>query len=135
MLASQSSRLQSDINVTPLVDVCLVLLIIFMVVMPAMVSGTAVTLPETKHGGALDESRRPIAITVQDDGTVSIDALVVRGDQVKSELASLHTREPNRRVAVRGDKRVAYGAVSSVLDAARGAGYEDVSLVTLKADS
>jgi biopolymer transport protein ExbD len=70
---------------------------------------------------------------VQEHGTVAIDALIVRGDQVKSALASLHAREPNRSVAVRGDKRVAYGAVSSVLDAARGAGYADVALVTVKA--
>ena len=132
MLASQS-RMQSEINVTPLVDVCLVLLIIFMVVMPTMVNSTKVALPETKHGGAFDESQRPIAIAVQDDGTVSIDALVVRGDQVKIELESLHEHSPNRPVAVRGDKHVAYGEVSRVLDAARGAGFGDVALVTLKA--
>lgn len=104
-----------------------------MVVMPAMVNGTNVALPETKHGGAFDESQRPIAIAVQDDGTVSIDALVVRADQVTSELAALHGRAPNRPVAVRGDKRVAYGEVSKVLDAARGAGFHDVALVTLQA--
>ena len=134
MLVSRSASLQADINVTPLVDVCLVLLIIFMVVMPAMVSGTTVALPETKHGGTMDEAHRPVAIAVQDDGTVSIDALIVREDEVKSALASLHAREPNRPVAVRGDKRVSYGKVATVLDAARGAGYDDVALVTLKAN-
>lgn len=132
MRVQTSSSLQSDINVTPLVDVCLVLLIIFMVVMPVMVTGTPVSLPETRHGSPIAERVRAISVVVMSDGTVFLDTLVVRQDQVKSELEALHAREPNRPVAVRGDKRVAYGAVAEVLDAARGAGFEDVTLVTLK---
>lgn len=123
--------LQSEINVTPLVDVCLVLLIIFMVVTPIMVTGSAVQLPETKHSPPLGEA--PLAITVMDDATVMIGSAIVRQDQVKEELLRRRAGKHPDSVAVRGDKRVAYGEVVKVLDACRSAGWEDVKLVSLKA--
>lgn len=122
---------QSEINVTPLVDVCLVLLIIFMVVTPVMVSGSAVELPETKHSPALGDV--PLAVTVMADGTVMIGDAIVREEQVASELQRL--RPTKSSVAVRGDKRVMYANVVEVLDACRAAGWEDVKLVSLKANS
>jgi biopolymer transport protein TolR len=123
------TALQSEINVTPLVDVCLVLLIIFMVVLPAVVNGIPVKLP-TGTGPAAPQEQ--LAITVADDGTVYLGALVVRSEQVASELLRLHAQAPNRPVAVRGDKRVAYGEVARVLDASRAAGFSDVRLITTK---
>jgi biopolymer transport protein ExbD len=121
--------LESNINVTPLVDVCLVLLIIFMVVVPVMVNGVPVKLPVAK-GEAVSEAQRQLAITVKDDGTVYLGAFVVRADQVASELERLHGEGPERSVAVRGDQRVAYGEVLKVLDACRGVGYNDVRLMS-----
>jgi biopolymer transport protein ExbD len=67
---------------------------------------------------------------VKDDGTVFLDAIVVRREQVRSELERLHAQSPQRPVAVRGDKRVPYGQVVDVLDACRSAGYENVGLIS-----
>ena len=123
------ATIESNINVTPLVDVCLVLLIIFMVVVPAMVTGVPVKLP-VANGDAVSEAQRQLAITVKDDGSVYIGALVVRADQVTGELQRMHGQSPERSIAVRGDQRVAYGEVMKVLDACRGAGYNDVRLMS-----
>lgn len=123
--------MHSEINVTPLVDICLVLLIIFMVVTPAIVTGSAVSLPETRH--SREGAEAPLSITVMVDETVLIGSAVVRQDQVASELQRVRTRTVGDSVAVRGDKRVSYGSVMKVLDACRAAGWEDVKLVSLKA--
>src|SRR5258707_704059 len=103
MHVTSRSTLESNINVTPLVDVCLVLLIIFMVVMPVLVNGVPVKLPIAK-GEPAPNAPRQLAITVKDDGTVYIDTVVVRHEQVASELQRLHGESPDRPIAVRGDK-------------------------------
>jgi len=123
------AALESNINVTPLVDVCLVLLIIFMVVLPTIVNGVPVKLPIAK-GDPVPEAQRQLAITVKDDGTVYLGTIVVRQEQVASELQRIHGESPERAVAVRGDQRVAYGEVVKVLDACRAAGYNDVRLMS-----
>jgi biopolymer transport protein ExbD len=120
--------LQSEINVTPLVDVCLVLLIIFMVVLPVAVNGVPVQLPETRHREALGGA--PLAITVKTDSTVYVGNNVVHRESLAAELQRQHAKKPSRGVAVRADKRVRYGEVVFVLDAARKAGWEDVKLVS-----
>jgi biopolymer transport protein TolR len=124
------SALQSDINVTPLVDVCLVLLIIFMVVLPTIVVGMPVKLPAatTASSTALEQ----LFVTVKDDGSVYVGTTVLRKEQVASELQRLHAQSPNRPVGVRGDERVAYGEVAGVLDSCRAAGFSDVRLITTK---
>lgn len=121
--------MQSDINVTPLVDVCLVLLIIFMVVLPAMVNGVQVQLPETSLNAPLDT--RVFPVTVKEDGTVYLDTLIVRRDEVPAALGRIHAKEASRPVAVRADKHVMYGEVATVLGALRQAGWEDVKLVSV----
>ncbi|HXH39641.1 MAG TPA: biopolymer transporter ExbD [Thermoanaerobaculia bacterium] len=125
--------LESNINVTPLVDVCLVLLIIFMVVLPTIVTGVPVKLPRAK-GDPVPEAERQLAITVKDDGVVFLGSIVVRREQVASELLRIHAESPQRSVAVRGDQRVAYGEVVKVLDACRAAGYNDVRLMSQQRD-
>jgi len=67
---------------------------------------------------------------VKDDGTVYLGSSVVRAEQVAAEIARIHSESPQRAVAVRGDKRVAYGEVVKVLDACRTAGYYDVRLIS-----
>jgi biopolymer transport protein TolR len=127
------SSLESNINVTPLVDVCLVLLIIFMVVTPMMVSGP-VSLPETAHSLPTGAEKQ-IEVTVKADGSVYVDTLVLRREELTAALERLQREHPQRKVAVRGDKRVQYGEVADVLDACRAAGFEDVSLISLKRSS
>lgn len=122
-------RMQSEINVTPLVDVCLVLLIIFMIVLPSLVNGVPVQLPETKASDPLET--RIFPVTVKDDGTVYLDTLVVRRDEVPAALQRIHGAAATRPVAVRADKRVQYGDVATVLGALRAAGWEDIKLATV----
>ncbi len=133
MRIRSQSTLESNINVTPLVDVCLVLLIIFMIVMPAIINGIPVKLPVAK-GDPAGEAWQQLAITVKDDGTIHLGTLLLRKEQVSSELRRLHAETPTRPVAVRGDKSVAYGEVVGVLDACRDAGFNDVRLITAKRD-
>ena len=128
---SQSS-LESNINVTPLVDVCLVLLIIFMVVLPTIVNGVPVKLPAASTGEPGTPPRQ-LAISVKDDGTIYLGAEVVRRDQAASELQRLHAQSPDRPVVVRADKTLKYGEVVEVLDWCRGAGFADVRLATAAA--
>jgi len=130
MHVRSNTALQSDINVTPLVDVCLVLLIIFMVVLPTMVIGMPVKLPAATT--ASSTAPEQLFVTVKDDGSVYLGAIVLRKEQIASELQRLHAQSPNRPVGVRGDQRVAYGEVAGVLDACRAAGFNDVRLITTK---
>ena len=123
--------MQSEINVTPLVDVCLVLLIIFMVVTPLM-TGVPVNLPKTATSDPLPDAKRILPITVKADGTVYVNALVVRAEQVSAEVRRMHDASPDRPIAVRADKTVKYGEVVDVLDACRTAGFRDVGLVSDK---
>ena len=130
MRAISSRSLNSDINVTPLVDVCLVLLIIFMVVLPSMVNGVDVSLPRMTNETSVDE--RVLPITVKADGSVYIGSLVVRRDEVRSSLHRLRATEASRPIAVRADKRAEYGAVATVLAECREAGWQDVMLVGMR---
>jgi biopolymer transport protein ExbD len=124
--------MESNINVTPLVDVCLVLLVIFMIVIPTMVHGVPVQLPITKNGDPVPQALRQAVITVKDDGAVYIDTLAIRRDQFASEIERLHREYPQKPIAVRGDRRVPYGEVIDILDICRGAGYADVRLMSDK---
>ncbi|SRR5712692_1264802 len=127
MHVHSNTPLESNINVTPLVDVCLVLLIIFMIVMPTLVNGIPVKLPVARGERV---GQQQINITVKEDGTVFIGPVVVRKEQVASELRRLHGQQPYPRIAVRGDKRVSYGEVASILEACRDTGFDDVGLIT-----
>ncbi len=120
--------MQAEINVTPLVDVCLVLLIIFMVVTP-MLTGVKVNLPESKTATTFEEKRQ-LPITVKEDATLYVDSTVIRRDQLAGELERLHTQHPERPVLVRGDARVKYGEVVDVLGACRAVGFHDVGLAS-----
>jgi biopolymer transport protein TolR len=122
--------MQSEINVTPLVDVCLVLLIIFMVVTPIMVNGVPVHLPESRTATPISEATRQLPITVNADATLYVDANVIRREQLAGELQRLHDAHPERPVLVRGDTRVKYGEVVSVFEACRIVGFRDVALAT-----
>jgi biopolymer transport protein TolR len=128
MQVARSSAMQSDINVTPLVDVCLVLLIIFMVVTPMIIAGVPVHLPTAKTGTPIGDAQRQLPITVNSDGTLYLDNVVIRGEQLAAELARRHEAHPDRPVIVRGDQEVRYGDVVRVLDACRHAGFENVGL-------
>ena len=121
--------LNSEINVTPLVDVCLVLLIIFMVVTPMLQKGVPINLPVTEDPEKTPDTDKQLQISVKADGAVYLGSNVVRKDQVQSELEAIHQRTPDREIAVKGDKLVKYGDVLDVLKACREVGFNDVGLI------
>ncbi|HYH08363.1 MAG TPA: biopolymer transporter ExbD [Thermoanaerobaculia bacterium] len=124
-----TAALNSDINVTPLVDVCLVLLIIFMVVTPMLQKGVPVNLPITEAPEKTPDTEKQLQISVKADGSVYLGPNVVRKEQLQSSLEEIHQRTPDREVAVKGDRLVKYGDVLDVLKAAREVGFNDVGLI------
>ena len=125
----QKAAMNSEINVTPLVDVCLVLLIIFMVVTPMLQKGVPVNLPVTEEPERTPDTEKQLQISVKADGSVYLGSTVVRKEQVQSELQSIHDRTPDREVAVKGDRTVKYGTVIDVLKACREVGFNNVGLI------
>ena len=123
--------LNADINVTPLVDVCLVLLIIFMVVTPMLQKGVPVNLPVTEEPERTPDTEKQLQISVKSDGTVYLGSAVVRKEQVNSELELIHQKTPDREIAVKGDRTVKYGAVIDVLKACRDVGFNNVGLIAM----
>lgn len=125
----QKAAMNSEINVTPLVDVCLVLLIIFMVVTPMLQKGVPINLPVTEEPERTPDTEKQLQISVKADGSVYLGSNVVRKDQVQAELEQIHQRTPDREIAVKGDKLVKYGDILDVLKACREVGFNDVGLI------
>jgi biopolymer transport protein TolR len=126
----QTAAMNSDINVTPLVDVVLVLLIIFMVVTPMLQKGVPVNLPVTEDPDKTPDTEKQLQISVKADGSVYLGPNVVRKDQVETALKEIQERTPDREIAVKGDRAVKYGDVLDVLKACRDVGFNDVGLVS-----
>ena len=125
MRALSRTALTSDINVTPLVDVCLVLLIIFMVVTPLMITNVPVNLPVVGAADAL--ARQPLQITLQSDGTLFIGDQILRMEQAGSALQR-ERAAADRPLVVQADKTLPYGRVVELLDLCRQAGFSNVGL-------
>ena len=119
----------SEINVTPLVDVMLVLLIVFMVAAPLMTMGVPVNLPRTA-AQAMPLERKPITVTVTPEGAISIDGDPVSMDTLVAGVAALMGEETDERLYVRGDAEVAYGRIMEVMGALSAAGYAEIGLIT-----
>ena len=120
----------ADINVTPLVDVMLVLLIVFMVAAPLMTAGIPVDLPKTA-AKQLNDQQPPIVVSVDAGGGFFVDK--TEADDVQGLLTALKARSENdrdRQVHVRADKSVAYGRVAEAMGAINAAGYAKVALVS-----
>ena len=126
--------LQSDINVTPLVDVCLVLLIIFMVVTPLLQKGIAVTLPVTDNPGKKPENEKQKLITVrwETPPRYFIDSKTFPKADFQKELDELFQRAPTTELVIKADQRLKYGDVKEVMRMTKDAGFQDVGLITDK---
>ena len=128
----------AEINVTPLVDVMLVLLIIFMVTAPLLVAGVPVDLPQSR-AGALDKERKPVAISLDDKGRIFIDHDQVGAGALPDRLAQLAAQpgaEPGGpRIFLRADKGLDYGRVMTVMGEIDHAGLKRVALVTTESPS
>ncbi len=123
-------RLLSDINVTPLVDVMLVLLIIFMVTAPMMTKGIAVKLPETT-AKALPQKKKHIEVIVSEEGKIFLDGIPIDEKGLGEKLGQLKERGAIVQVLLRADKAVAYGIVARVMARIREAGITNLGLVTV----
>jgi biopolymer transport protein TolR len=123
---------RSDINVTPLVDVCLVLLIIFMVVTPMLQKGVDVKLPETSTPDKMPEGQKQLNVAIKSDGNVFVEQNWVPNDNVKTFLQDIHTQTPDKSVVIKADKRLKYKDVRKVMQLINEAGFSRVGVVTEK---
>ena len=118
----------SEINVTPFVDVMLVLLIVFMVTAPLLTVGIPVDLPKVKSS-ALTDQKDPIEITVKLDGKVFLGESEVEVENLIARLNAITDQNTEARIYVRGDRVVAYGRVMEIMSVINSAGYIKVALV------
>jgi biopolymer transport protein TolR len=121
-------RPMSEINVTPLVDVMLVLLVVFMVTAPLLTVGVPVDLPQTQ-APAINEPKEPLTITLNREGAVFIQETSVAVDAVVPKLQAITGSNPDAVIYVRGDKEINYGRVLEVMSLVSSAGFRKVSLV------
>ena len=119
----------SEINVTPLVDVMLVLLIVFMVAAPLMTVGVPIELPKTE-ARQLDSSVEPITITVQADKAVYLQETKIELSELAPKLVAIAKNGYDEQIFVRADTTVDYGSVMEVMGLLNGAGYRKIGLVT-----
>ena len=123
--------LMSEINVTPFVDVMLVLLIIFMVAAPLLTVGVPIDLPETQ-ARALNAETQPITISVNKDGQVYLQETEVAIEEIVPKLEAIAKTGYEERIYVRGDTAAAYGTVMKVMARVSAAGFRNLGLVTLQ---
>ena len=125
----KKGRATPQMNVTPLVDVVLVLLIIFMVIAPSLEHGERVELPGIMQPDKTQKSKLdPITVTVARSGTVYIEKAVTTLEALPATLADIHAREPDRRVVLKGDSLASYQKVRDVFAVVQSAGFSGVSL-------
>jgi biopolymer transport protein TolR len=122
-------RMMSDINVTPLVDVMLVLLIVFMVTAPMLQSGIDVQLP-TAGTAPLDKGERAVTLTVDRNGVIHLNRHTFTLDEFRKRASVILSELGGRPVYLRGDARISYGDIVSAMSILKGAGVERIGLVT-----
>ena len=127
----------ADINVTPLVDVMLVLLIIFMVITPMLQKGLQVDLARTQHPVAMEDANKTDAVIVgiSHDGHIFLNNKVVTIDQITDQVKDLVQDRLDKTVYIRADGRAQYGNVANVVDSVRAAGVDKVGMITQQVDA
>jgi len=123
------SDVKSDINVTPLVDVCLVLLIIFMVVTPMLQKGVDVQLPETAKPEKMPEGAKQLTVAIKIDGTVFVDKDWIPDERLARAFKDIHAQSPEKDIVIKADKRLKYKKIREVMRVINEAGFSGVGLV------
>jgi biopolymer transport protein TolR len=122
-------RPMSEINVTPMVDVMLVLLVIFMVTAPLLTSGVPVDLPKT-NSGQLKGDDQPLSVSVDKQGRIFLQDTEVQLDELAPRLKAITAAKPDTRIFVKGDSGINYGRVMEVMGQLGAAGFPHVALLT-----
>ncbi|GAB1364587.1 protein TolR [Rhodobacter sp.] len=125
-----ASAAMSDINVTPFVDVMLVLLIIFMVAAPMLQVGVPVKLPETAANAMPTEQEEPLTITITAEGDLMLMTTEVPEDELITRLTAIAAERTSKKVFLRADGRLPYERVAQVMGALNAGGFNEIGLVT-----
>jgi len=129
-LGGAKGGIKADINVTPLVDVMLVLLIIMMIVAPMLQQGVAVTLPKAENGVPKPETQAQTVLAVGANKSIYLNAVPVREEDIVTRLTDILERASEKIVLIKADQDAPYGTVMLVMDKAREAQVEDIGLIT-----
>ena len=129
---NEGAKVSSDINVTPMVDVMLVLLIIFMVVTPMLQKGVSVDMAQVNSPTAMEDADKEDAllVSITRDGKVYFGTDQITTDNLTTKVKDRLTNRPDKRVYVKADMRARFGGVVGVVDAVRAAGVDDLGLLT-----
>jgi biopolymer transport protein TolR len=129
---NEGAKVSSDINVTPMVDVMLVLLIIFMVVTPMLQKGVSVDMAKVNSPTAMEDADKEDAllVSITRDGRVYFGTDQITVDNLTTKVKDRLTNRPDKRVYVKADMRARFGGVVGVVDAVRAAGVDDLGLLT-----
>lgn len=126
----RSYRPMSDINVTPFIDVMLVLLIVFMVTAPLLSAGIPVDLPKTEAAAVSEKDDKPLEVALNKKGDIYIGETKVTVQELLIKLAAITGDDKERRVFIKADQGLSYGKVMEILGSINKAGYRKVALIT-----
>ena len=119
----------SEINVTPFIDVMLVLLVVFMITAPLLTVGVPIDLPKTA-ASTLQGSEEPLTVSINDKGKIYLQKTLVKQEELVARMLAISENLTSRRIFVRGDRLVDYGTVMEVMGSLNAAGFNKVALVT-----
>jgi biopolymer transport protein ExbD len=131
----KSLEVKGDINVTPLVDVCLVLLIIFMVVTPMLQQGVDVLLPQGPHAEKKPGEKNDLVISIKDDGSVFLGQSWIPDKDLVRYLKAEHQKDPGRVVMLKADARLRFAKIREVMKKATEAQFTQVAILTENAQA
>lgn len=123
-------KVGAEINVTPLVDVMLVLLVIFMATAPMLSAGVPVDIPESEAGAIHEDDQGPIEVSLTGTGQIYVGETPVTRERLIELLGAMTQNNPDRRIFLRADKKLDYGSVMATLGALNSAGYGKIALIT-----
>ena len=126
----RAHKVMSDINVTPLVDVMLVLLIVFMVTAPLLTAGININLPKAQAKALHQQDNAPLEITLDAKGNIFLGQTSVTTDRLKGMLTAIAQENPDKRIYIRADHRLSYGQVMGVMGLASASGFTKIALIT-----
>jgi len=130
MQIGSNTGVKSDINVTPLVDVMLVLLIIMMIIAPLLQKGVDVRLPIAINSASKPETQDQTVLGIKADKTVWINGIEVRKEELRSRLDALLETKKEKLILIKADEDAPYSAIMEAMDTLRASGIEDVGLIT-----